>query len=101
MGDLTQPRYLLPARARQRLQALDGLLASVRDSDEEPLRTLADRVGHMYAGAAGNGPAVQAVVDHHLPQGPLLRLIEAARRDQMPQAHATFSQLQDHYRDTP
>ncbi len=95
---------LLPARLRDDLLAVYGFARLVDEvGDELPgdrdaaLDVLEADVNRLYAGGKPSHPLVSALAhpvrEHGIPAEPLLRLIEANRRDQRVHHYATYAEL--------
>jgi squalene synthase HpnC len=108
---------ILPRHLRGHLVALYDYARYVDDLGDEPaavatddsrqarlaaLAQLADEVRSLYAGAAPHRPVLARLAPTvracQLPVGPLLRLIEANRRDQLVTRYHSYSDLVDYCR---
>ncbi|WP_432842041.1 squalene/phytoene synthase family protein [Dactylosporangium sp. CA-092794] len=84
------------------LQALYAYARHVDDVGDEPgaLDEVARQIGRLYAGRPIADPVVRAlepaVTGHCLPQGPLLRLIEAGRPDRATGRYPSFGRLTEY-----
>jgi phytoene/squalene synthetase len=99
---------VLPAPIYRRLDAVHDYVQLIHDraaqasaAGIEGLTHLETQLRDLYAGQEAEEPVLRrlgaAVAACQLPMEPLLRLIEAARADQVVHQYGTFGELLDHY----